>query len=333
MVSYAYTTRAGARAAAEHAVAGDPDAEAAVAAVVRRADADRRDAPRRRRKRAKGEAAPDEAARRRRRRTRTASSPRSPRRPCRRSSPRRRRRGTMRTTRRSRSRTTTTSPRPRSEAAFQDDADPGPAEAAVIPPPEESGRRRATRCAERVRRRRLRARLRPRPAIRRDIIVKLPNMLKPRQSAPPPPPKELGEYHLPGWDCLDDAEHGYAESQESFVREQAALLEQALKEFDIDAHVVEIDTGPVITMYEICARPGHQGVGDQRAVQRHPAVAEGRERPHRRADPGQEHGRHRGAQRAEGEGPLQGADAARAGRDARRWRSRCSSARTPAASR
>jgi S-DNA-T family DNA segregation ATPase FtsK/SpoIIIE len=94
------------------------------------------------------------------------------------------------------------------------------------------------------------------PVVRKDIVVKLPTMIKPRQAAPPPPPKELGEYQLPDWSCLDDAEHGYAESQESFVREQAALLEQALKEFDIDAHVTEIDTGPVITMYELALAPG-----------------------------------------------------------------------------
>jgi S-DNA-T family DNA segregation ATPase FtsK/SpoIIIE len=95
------------------------------------------------------------------------------------------------------------------------------------------------------------------PPQRADIVVKLPNMLKPRQVSPPaPPPKELGEYHLPPWDCLEDAEHGYAESQEAFVREMAAVLEQALKEFSVDAHVVEIDTGPVITMYELALAPG-----------------------------------------------------------------------------
>src|SRR6187551_2537170 len=82
-------------------------------------------------------------------------------------------------------------------------------------------------------------------------------MIKPRQtSPPPPPPKELGEYHLPDWDLLDDAEHGFAESQEQFVREKAVVLERALKEFDIEAHVVEIDTGPVITMYELTLAPG-----------------------------------------------------------------------------
>ena len=53
---------------------------------------------------------------------------------------------------------------------------------------------------------------------KRDIIVKLPSHLQPRKfSPPPPPPKELGEYHLPAWDCLEEAEHGYVESQEAFA--------------------------------------------------------------------------------------------------------------------
>jgi S-DNA-T family DNA segregation ATPase FtsK/SpoIIIE len=95
------------------------------------------------------------------------------------------------------------------------------------------------------------------PANIRDIIVKLPSMVRPRRSSPPPPPlQDLGEYHLPSWDCLADAEHGFAQSQEKFVREKAAVLEQAMREFNIDARVVEIDTGPVITMYELELAPG-----------------------------------------------------------------------------
>ncbi|MGH7180334.1 MAG: DNA translocase FtsK 4TM domain-containing protein, partial [Tepidisphaeraceae bacterium] len=96
----------------------------------------------------------------------------------------------------------------------------------------------------------------PPPVVRKDIIVKLPNTAKPRQVAPVQPPKELGEYHLPNWELLDNAEHGFAASQEKVVREKAAILEQALREFDIEAHVVEIDTGPVITMYELGLAPG-----------------------------------------------------------------------------
>jgi len=128
------------------------------------------------------------------------------------------------------------------DAAFIDSGDPAPSAQAVIPPPA------AEVPAEPV--------MSP-PEIRRDIVVKLPHMLKPRNVSPAPAqPKELGEYHLPQWECLEDAEHGFVESQESFVREMAAVLEQALREFNVDAHVVEIDTGPVITMYELALAPG-----------------------------------------------------------------------------
>jgi S-DNA-T family DNA segregation ATPase FtsK/SpoIIIE len=123
------------------------------------------------------------------------------------------------------------------ESAFVDDSDSPPSEEATIPSLEEQAVPKP-------------------PEVRREIVVKLPSMMKPRQTAPLPQPKELGEYHLPQWDVLEDAEYGYAESQESFVREKAAVLEQALKEFNIDAHVVEIDTGPVITMYELALAAG-----------------------------------------------------------------------------
>ncbi len=91
--------------------------------------------------------------------------------------------------------------------------------------------------------------------LRKDLIVRLPNSIKPKTLVAPPP-KELDSYNLPGWDVLAEAEHGFAQNQEQHVREKAALLEQALREFGVDAHVVEIDTGPVITMYEIALAPG-----------------------------------------------------------------------------
>ena len=90
------------------------------------------------------------------------------------------------------------------------------------------------------------------PPVERDlskIKVKLPSTTRVKRTAPPPP--ELGEYELPQWDVLEDAETGFAEGQEAFVREKAAQLEAAFEEFGVDAQVVEIDTGPVITMYEI----------------------------------------------------------------------------------
>ena len=123
------------------------------------------------------------------------------------------------------------------DAAFSDESDPNPSEHAVIPPLEEQAVPKP-------------------PEIRKEILVKLPSMLKPRNASPIAQPKELGEYQLPAWDCLAEAEYGYAASQEAFVRAKAAELEQALKEFQIDAHVVEIDTGPVITMYELALAAG-----------------------------------------------------------------------------
>lgn len=124
------------------------------------------------------------------------------------------------------------------DVAYAGEDDPQPSAAVTVPPAEDqvvAG---------------------PPPEPKKEIIVKLPNSVKPRQSSPPPQPKELGEYHLPPWDCLADPEQGFAESQEKYVREKAAELEQALREFEIDAHVVEIDTGPVITMYELSLAPG-----------------------------------------------------------------------------
>ncbi len=140
------------------------------------------------------------------------------------------------------------------EQAYQDESDPAPAEAAIIPPRAESNVSEPVMEDEEGA---LPVDVATMVEARRDIIVRLPNTIRPRQSSPPPAlPKELGEYHLPQWDCLADAEHGFAEAQETFVREKAAILEQALNEFNIDAHVVEIDTGPVITMYELALAPG-----------------------------------------------------------------------------
>lgn len=90
------------------------------------------------------------------------------------------------------------------------------------------------------------------------IVVRSAATARAKQISAPAPliPKELGDYNLPPWDSLAEAEHGYAEAQEKYVREKAATLEQALREFGIDARVVAIDTGPVITMYELSLPTG-----------------------------------------------------------------------------
>jgi DNA segregation ATPase FtsK/SpoIIIE, S-DNA-T family len=64
-------------------------------------------------------------------------------------------------------------------------------------------------------------------------------------------PKELGDYVLPPLPLLRDPELHYSSAQEGVVREKAAVLERTLAEFRIEVRVVEIDTGPVITMFEL----------------------------------------------------------------------------------
>ncbi|MEL7238279.1 MAG: DNA translocase FtsK, partial [Planctomycetota bacterium] len=87
------------------------------------------------------------------------------------------------------------------------------------------------------------------------IKVRLPNMVKKVRNEPPPP-QELGDYELPDWDVLEDAESGFAEQQEEYVRAKAEQLEEAFEEFGVNAHVEAIETGPVITMYEIGVAKG-----------------------------------------------------------------------------
>jgi S-DNA-T family DNA segregation ATPase FtsK/SpoIIIE len=67
---------------------------------------------------------------------------------------------------------------------------------------------------------------------------------------------DLEGYKFPGLDLLEEPEVGYGDQMEQFVREQATALERALKEFKIDGEVVGMDSGPVITLYEVRLAPG-----------------------------------------------------------------------------
>jgi len=69
-------------------------------------------------------------------------------------------------------------------------------------------------------------------------------------------PRELGEWQLPPLSLLADPEYLFTAQQETVVREKAKILERTLEEFRIQAGVVEIDTGPVITMFELQLAPG-----------------------------------------------------------------------------
>jgi len=58
-------------------------------------------------------------------------------------------------------------------------------------------------------------------------------------------------YHLPPFDLLEPASSAPAQEQQAKIRARALLLEKTLLEFGCQVRVVQIDTGPVITQFEI----------------------------------------------------------------------------------
>ncbi len=89
----------------------------------------------------------------------------------------------------------------------------------------------------------------------REVIVRSRRGPEPKTKVEPYP-RQLGDYELPPLTFLDEPEYGYSDQQEAVVREKAVVLERTLSEFRLDVRVVEIDTGPVITMYELELSPG-----------------------------------------------------------------------------
>ncbi|MFN0010502.1 MAG: DNA translocase FtsK 4TM domain-containing protein [Phycisphaerales bacterium] len=67
---------------------------------------------------------------------------------------------------------------------------------------------------------------------------------------------DMEGYQFPGLDLLEEPEVNFTQTMEAYVREQATALEKSLKEYRIDGEVVGIESGPVITLYEIRLAPG-----------------------------------------------------------------------------
>jgi S-DNA-T family DNA segregation ATPase FtsK/SpoIIIE len=64
------------------------------------------------------------------------------------------------------------------------------------------------------------------------------------------------DFSLPPVGLLDDAEAFPFAEQESRLRERAGLLEKTFTDFGLNVHVVGINTGPVITQYEVALETG-----------------------------------------------------------------------------
>ena len=68
--------------------------------------------------------------------------------------------------------------------------------------------------------------------------------------------RESGEYALPPITLLDEFVSPPAGEDENEIRDKGRVLEQTLSEFKVEARVVRVRRGPVITMYELSLAPG-----------------------------------------------------------------------------
>ncbi len=86
------------------------------------------------------------------------------------------------------------------------------------------------------------------------------------------------DYQLPHVDLLEDPTYEEDEEEEARIREKADVLARTLEEFNVRARVVAIETGPVITQYELALAPGVKvskvvGLSDDLAISlRSPSV-------------------------------------------------------------
>src|SRR5690606_32397879 len=67
---------------------------------------------------------------------------------------------------------------------------------------------------------------------------------------------DLSGYQFPGYDLLEEPESTFTTEMEQIVRDQAVTLEAALQQYRIEGEVVGIDSGPVITLFEVKLAPG-----------------------------------------------------------------------------
>ncbi|HZZ80026.1 MAG TPA: DNA translocase FtsK 4TM domain-containing protein [Gemmataceae bacterium] len=70
------------------------------------------------------------------------------------------------------------------------------------------------------------------------------------------PEENFDNYELPPMSLLEDPEPFPFEQHDQKLRDQAAILEQTFRDFDLNVKVVGINTGPVITQYEVSLETG-----------------------------------------------------------------------------
>jgi S-DNA-T family DNA segregation ATPase FtsK/SpoIIIE len=88
------------------------------------------------------------------------------------------------------------------------------------------------------------------------MTVKQPKMVPAKKPIDDPSNATFGrpvyeDYVLPPLELLAEPECSFASVQEKVIKEKAVVLEKLLSEFNINARVVEAETGPVVTMFEL----------------------------------------------------------------------------------
>jgi DNA segregation ATPase FtsK/SpoIIIE, S-DNA-T family len=98
-----------------------------------------------------------------------------------------------------------------------------------------------------------------------------PQPLRVVRPGPTPDSERFNDYQLPPLALLEDPLPFPFEEHDRQLREQAILLEKTFKDFELNVRVVAINTGPVITQYEVALETGLRvnkitGLGDDLAL-------------------------------------------------------------------
>jgi S-DNA-T family DNA segregation ATPase FtsK/SpoIIIE len=141
----------------------------------------------------------------------------------------------------------------KTDEAPEDDAEAAPETATAVaePPPKETDPEAAAPKPARP----------PHNVIIRDARATRP---KPEPEAetgsqpftPAPTTARSHDYQLPSFGLLEDAEAESDGADEASIRAGAEVLTETLQEFGVSAEVVAIETGPVITQFEVALAPG-----------------------------------------------------------------------------
>lgn len=91
---------------------------------------------------------------------------------------------------------------------------------------------------------------------RKPIKVNPPAGLRLTRQTQPIEQKKNSSYELPGLDLLEEAENFPFELLAKKAEEAAEILENTFADFGLDIQVSEIDTGPVLTLFELDLKPG-----------------------------------------------------------------------------